>query len=230
VTDELHKSELAGENLLARLNRLDPYWGPQLLILLALLLDLSLSRKVSPIHPPWLLPGLEALAVMGLVVASPHPRVRHSPLRRRVALTVIAIVSATNIVSLVLLIEELLRQNHATGPSLLGSGVVLWGTNVLLFGVWFWMLDRGGPAARAAPDPPPPDFLFVQMTQPRHAEPGWQPKVIDYLYTSFTNATAFSPTDTMPLTPTAKCLMAVQSLTALVTVGLVVARAVNILQ
>jgi uncharacterized membrane protein len=229
VSDELRKTEIAGEGLLARLNRLDPFWAAQLVILVAILLDLSLSRKVSPINPPWVLPGLEALVVIALIIASPHPRIRHNPLRRRVSLTVIAIVSVANSISLVLLVRELLRRNHTTGPSLLGSGIVLWVTNVLLFGVWFWMLDRGGPVARASRDPDPPDFLFVQMTQPDQAPRDWQPGLIDYLYTSFTNATAFSPTDTMPLTATAKCLMAVQAMTALVTIGLVVARAVNIL-
>lgn len=229
MSDELHKTEAVGEGLVARLNRLDPFWAAQLVVLAAILLDLSLSRKVSPINPPWILPGLQALVVIVLIIASPHPRIRHNPLRRRVSLTVIAIVSAANSISLVLLVHELLRRNHDTGTSLLGSGLILWVTNVLLFGVWFWMLDRGGPVARAGRDPAPPDFLFVQMTQPDQARPDWRPGLIDYLYTSFTNATAFSPTDTMPLTATAKCLMAVQALTALVTIGLVVARAVNIL-
>jgi uncharacterized membrane protein len=229
VTDQLRKDELAGDRLLVRLARLDPYWAPQLVILLAILLDLSLSRKVSVLHPTWLLPVMEGAVLIALALASPHPRLRHTPLRRRLSLLVIGLVSAANIVSLVLLVRELLKQNHTTGPSLLGSGIVLWVTNVLLFGVWYWMLDRGGPVARAGHDPDPPDFLFVQMMEPGHAPPEWEPSLIDYLYTSFTNATAFSPTDTMPLTATAKCLMAAQALTALVTIGLVVARAVNIL-
>jgi hypothetical protein len=230
VSDRLHKSQIAGESLLARLNRLDPYWGPQLVILAAILLDLSLSRKVSVINPPWVLPGLEGVALIALAVASPHPRLRHTPLRRRLSLVVIGVVSAANSVSLVLLCVALLHHHAENGTELLGSGLVLWATNVLLFGVWYWLLDRGGPAARAGDQPDPPDFLFVQMSQPNYAPPDWRPRLVDYLYTSFTNATAFSPTDTMPLTATAKWMMAAQSLTALVTVGLVVARAVNILQ
>ncbi len=217
--------------MLAWLNRLDPYWGAQLVILVAILLDISLSRKVAVFHPGWVLPTLEGFVVLALALASPHPRLRHTPLRRHLSLVVIGIVSAANSVSLVLLCEQLLRHHAENGPALLGSGLVLWATNVLLFGVWYWMLDRGGPVARAEADcPNQPDFLFVQMSQPDYARPGWKPKLVDYLYTSFTNATAFSPTDTMPLSPTAKWMMAAQSLTALVTVGLVVARAVNILQ
>lgn len=231
MSDELRRTRIPGESLLAWLTRLDPYWGAQLVILAAILLDLSLSRKVAVIKPAWVLPVLEGTVVIALILASPHPRLRHNPLRRRLSLVVIGIVSAANSVSLVLLCEGLLRHHAENGPALLGSGVVLWATNVLLFGVWYWLLDRGGPMARADDHCPNlPDFLFVQMTQPDYATPNWKPRLVDYLYTSFTNATAFSPTDTMPLSPTAKWMMAGQSLTALVTVGLVVARAVNILQ
>ena len=226
------KPSLSPKALQASLEKHDPFWAPQLIIAAALLLDLSLSKKLT-LGPTWLLPGLEGLALIGLVISSPHPRMRHSPLRRRISLAIIAVVSAANIFSLWLLCHELLHQ-HIVGtgsaPALLGSGVALWVTNVLLFSVWYWQLDRGGPVARGVGDADLPDFLFVQMTEPTHAPPGWEPTIVDYLYTSFTNATAFSPTDTMPLTATAKFLMAAQSLTSLVTIGLVVARAVNILR
>jgi uncharacterized membrane protein len=219
----------SARTLAASLKRHDPFWGPQLLVAAAILLDLSLPKRVT-IGPTWLLPSVEALALLGLLAASPHPRMRHSPLRRTVAIGLIGLVSAVNSVSLVLLCHYLLRGGNSNGRALIGSGIVLWVTNVLLFGLWYWELDRGGPLARAVESASAIDFLFVQMTEPRYAPPGWKPALIDYLYTSFTNATAFSPTDTMPLTPRAKILMAAQSLTALVTVGLVVARAVNILQ
>jgi hypothetical protein len=231
VSDERFRSRIPGESLLAWLNRLDPYWGAQLVLLAAILLDISLSRKVAVFRPAWVLPALEGIAVIALALASPHPRLRHNPLRRHLSLIMIGIVSLANSISLVLLCVGLLRHNTDNGRQLLGSGLVLWATNVLLFGVWYWLLDRGGPVARAETHCPNyPDFLFVQMSQPDYAPRDWKPKLVDYLYTSFTNATAFSPTDTMPLTPTAKWMMAAQSLTALVTVGLVVARAVNILQ
>lgn len=223
------RQDLDPKTLGQRLERLDPFWAPQLLVAATILLDLSLTDAII-VGPRWLLPALEGAALIGLLSASPHPRMRHSPLRRRLALALIGLVSAANTVSLVLLCRELIvgsAQNN--GKALIGSGMVLWATNVLLFAVWYWQLDRGGPLARAHGENDIPDFLFVQMSQPDYAPAGWEPGVIDYLYTSFTNATAFSPTDTMPLTPTAKGLMTVQSLTALVTVGLVVARAVNIL-
>jgi hypothetical protein len=171
------------------------------------------------------------VALVALAIASPHPRMRHNPLRRRLVLTLIGVVSAANAYSLAMLVHFLVRGGKVTGHALIGSGVVLWVTNVLLFGVWYWQLDRGGPAARRLKRQPHPDFLFPQMTDDAKglAPRGWEPTLLDYLYTSFTNSTAFSPTDTMPLTPMAKALMAGQSLVALTTVGLVFARAVNIL-
>jgi uncharacterized membrane protein len=206
----------------------DPYIGPQVAVAAAILLDLALPEKVT-IGPAWLLPSLEALLLVALVVITPRTGLRHSPARRNFAMALIGLVSAANIASLVLLSDQLLRGGHhdATGHRLLLAGIVLWGTNVLLFGVWFWELDRDGPLARRVA-PGKPDFLFPQMAEPR-IDPGWEPNLIDYLYVSFTNATAFSPTDTMPLSRVAKLLMATQSLVALVTIGLVVARAVNIL-
>jgi len=214
--------------LAASLEKHDPFWAPQLVVGAAILLDFTLSKRVA-VGPTWLLPLVEGLALLGLIAASPHPRMRHSPLRRTIAIALIGLVSAVNSVSLVLLCHYLLRGGTSNGRELILSGVVLWTTNVLLFGLWYWV-DRGGPLVRASESDASVDFLFVQMSEPRHAPLDWKPTLIDYLYTSFTNATAFSPTDTMPLTARAKVLMAAQSLTALVTVGLVVARAVNILQ
>jgi hypothetical protein len=222
------EARAVNEDVVATLRRYDPYWGGQVVLAAAILLGLSLTDQVT-LGPVWLVPALEALALAGLAMASPHPRMRDSVLRRRLALTLIAVVTAANSYSLVLLVHYLLKGGKANGHALIGSGIVLWVTNVLLFGVWYWQLDGGGPTARARKRKPHPDFLFVQMTEREFAPRGWHPTLVDYLYTSFTNATAFSPTDTMPLTPMAKALMTAQSLTALATIGLVVARAVNIL-
>jgi hypothetical protein len=113
---------------------------------------------------------------------------------------------------------------------LLASGFAIWATNVIAFGLWYWELDRGGPMSRAAAKRAHPDFLFPQMQVPEMADPDWEPLFIDYLYVSYTNATAFSPTDTMPLSRWSKVLMMFQSGVALITAALVVARAVNILK
>ena len=141
-----------------------------------------------------------------------------------------AFVSAANITSLALLTHELLHHQTTNGRQLIIAGVLIWLTNVLIFGLWYWETDRGGPGRRAAGLDGPPDFLFVQMTDDSIQPVNWRPQFIDYLYVSLTNAAAFSPTDTMPLSPTAKGTMGLQSLVSIVTIGLVVSRAVNILQ
>ncbi len=205
-----------------------PIWGPLLIVAIAIALDVVLPNKLR-LGPRWLLPGLEALLLVGLALASPSRRARHYQRRRAVVLTLIALISATNAVSLALLVHYLVSGGHETGKDLIFSGVLLWVNNVLIFGLWYWELDRGGPVERMRETPDPPDFLFVQMSSPELAPKDWVPSLVDYLYLSFTNSTAFSPTDTMPLTSMAKSLMAGQSLVALITVGLVVARAVNIL-
>ncbi|MBV9338608.1 MAG: hypothetical protein JO262_10360 [Solirubrobacterales bacterium] len=214
--------------LLGMVERWLPFWEPQLVVACAIALQFSLSTDVT-IGPSWLFPALEGALLIGLIIASPHPGVRHSRFRRHVAIAMIAFVSAVNIVSLVMLSHRLLQGGKENGHALILSGIVLWCTNVLLFGLWYFEVDRGGPVARACDEADFPDFLFVQMMNPAFAPRDWRPQLIDYLYLSFTNATAFSPTDTMPLTPIAKWLMSGQALASLVTVGLVVARAVNIL-
>ena len=228
-SEELRQTKRPPERRrLAFMERWLPFWEPQLVVACAIALQLSLSEQVT-IGPSWLFPALEGALLIGLTMVSPHPNVRHSPFRRHVAIGMIALVSAVNIASLVRLCHFLLIGGKENGHALIISGIVLWCTNVLLFGLWYWEVDRGGPAARAAQDSRLPDFLFVQMDKTQFAPKDWRPQLVDYLYLSFTNATAFSPTDTMPLTPIAKWLMTGQSIASLVTVALVVSRAVNIL-
>ncbi len=148
---------------------------------------------------------------------------------RAAAILLISLINFANVVSLVELIHALLYSSKVGGRVLVYASVPIWLTNVLVFALWFWELDRGGPSARLHAHHREPDFLFPQMSLPQAAESGWFPTFLDYLYTSFTNATAFSPTDTMPLTAWAKLLMMAQSFASLLTVALVVSRAVNIL-
>jgi uncharacterized membrane protein len=193
----------------------------------ALLLYVSLPEKLT-LGPKWVFAGVE----MALLVPLAFRPTRHHTEPRSVRLTslgLIAVVNLANLASLILLVRLLLAGGTANGRELILSSIQIWLTNVLIFGLWFWELDRGGPGARTHPKPRPPDFLFPQMSMPAVAPPHWRPSFHDYLYTSFTNATAFSPTDTMPLTMWIKALMAVQSLASLITVALVAARAVNIL-
>jgi hypothetical protein len=213
-----------------RVGRRDLFWPAQLAVLAAIALYFALPAKLT-VGPTWLIPALEIVLFLGLVITSPMRTVRHYPRwRRRLGLATIALVSAAYLASLGLLTHYLLRGGKAGGRSLIFAGITLWVTNVLIFSIWYWELDRGGPVTRMLERDAKPDFLFPQMSDAREWAPkGWRPSFLDYLYVSLTNATAFSPTDTMPLSEVAKSLMGVQAVAALVTVGLVVARAVNIL-
>jgi hypothetical protein len=187
----------------------------------------------------WVVPALTVFVLTALGVirpAGPVARVlEHRPgvlrvARRRLVLTTIAIVSAANSASIILLIHLLVNGASANASPLLRAAVHMWVVNVLLFGLWYWQLDAGGPVMRPTLVHTERDFLFPQQTEPLLAESGWQPQFLDYLYVSFTNATAFSPTDAMPLSRWAKMLMLIQSAISLALAVMVVARAVNILQ
>jgi uncharacterized membrane protein len=208
----------------------EPFWPAQATILAAIVLQFTVPARLT-IGPVWLIPSLEGALLIGMAFASPRELEHEHRVRRAVAIGLTAFVGAANIYSLAALTHYLLHHNiHSNeADELIVAGVLIWLTNFLIFGLWYWELDRGGPGKRAAGHDGPPDFLFPQMSDD-HIEPiNWRPQFIDYLYVSLTNATAFSPTDTMPLTGRAKSIMGVQSLVSLVTLGLIVARAVNIL-
>jgi uncharacterized membrane protein len=206
----------------------EPFWPAQLTVLTAIALQLLLPARLT-IGPFWLIPGLEGALLIGMFFATPRELEGEHPVRRRVALGLTAFVSAANIFSLSALTHYLLHHGTPNARELIIAGVLIWLTNFLIFALWYWEMDRGGPGKRAAGHDGPPDFLFPQMADDRIEPREWRPKFIDYTYVSLTNATAFSPTDTMPLTPMAKSIMGIQSLVSLVTIGLIVSRAINIL-
>ena len=203
-------------------------WPAQATLLVAIGLQLILPKRLT-VGPTWLLPTLEGALVIGLMVSTPRQLEREHTRRRRVATALIALVTGANIYSLVELSRFLIHHHVENGRELIFSGVLIWLTNFLIFSLWYWELDRGGPGRRAAGHDARPDFLFPQMADDRIQQPDWRPRFIDYLYVSLTNATAFSPTDTMPLSASAKSIMGVQALVSLVTLGLIVSRAVNVL-
>lgn len=182
------------------------------------------------IGPRWVLPLLEAALLVPLTIHRPRRHHDDPAWIRALSVGLIALVNAANVMTLVLLVYYLINGGRTEGRELVISSVQIWMTNVLIFGLWYWELDRGGPGARTRDTPTPPDFLFPQNVNPEAAGTvNWRPGFVDYLYVSCTNATAFSPTDTMPLTAMAKALMAIQALASLLTVAVVAARAVNIL-
>ncbi len=201
-----------------------------LAILAAIGLLVALPDRIAP-QPRWLLPGLALLLLIGLTVANPKRIDRQSRTLRYLSLLLIGIISLANAVTAARLVGDLVRGEGIRTPSeLLLTGAAIWLTNVIVFGLWYWEFDRGGPVARAQAVNDYPDFLFPQMSNRELTPPDWEPEFVDYLYTSFTNATAFSPTDVMPMSRWAKLTMLAQSAVSLITVALVVARSVNILR
>jgi hypothetical protein len=207
----------------------EPYWHVHLAIFIAIALQIVVSSKLT-VGPKALIAGFEVLLVIALTLASGQGHKTYQKLRRSVAFGLIGLISAFNIVSLVLVIRQLFTGHNVTGTQLILSALAIYLTNIIIFGIWYWELDTNITVDGAVPDMEL-DFLFPQMTVMsdipimRH----WTPTFLDYLYVSITNASAFSPTDTMPLSHRAKSLMTLQSAISLITIALVAARAVNIL-
>ncbi len=199
-------------------------------IVAAMAMQLALPERLS-LGPSWLLPALESVLLVLLIVANPVRLRRHSRWVRTASLVLVAAITLSNVTSAVVFVTEILYGRHNTthASNLLAVGAEIYLTNIIAFALWYWELDRGGPFLRAQGTPAHPDLLFPQMTMPELTPDDWHPRFGDYLYVSFTNATAFSPTDTLPLRRWTKLLMALQSGVALVIIGLVIARAVNIL-
>jgi uncharacterized membrane protein len=187
----------------------------------------------------WVVAGLTVLLLaallltfrQGLVASAFGWGAQRTRLSRRVlSLAITAVLTAANSVSIYLLVHVLVNGGKVEASPLLKAAVHLWCVNVLIFALWYWQLDGGGPAKRLTVELRERDFYFPQQTDPALFGTSWQPTFIDYLYVSYTNSAAFSPTDTMPLSRWAKVLMLVQSAVSLTLGLMVVARAVNILR
>ncbi len=214
-----------------RANRGESRWPVTVAVVVAIALQVALPERLTLLHT-WLLPSVEAVLLIVIVAANPRRITHRSMWIRATGLALIALASLANAWSAAMLVRGLVRgtEGESAGP-LLVTGGLIWLTNVIIFGLWYWEFDRGGPAARARGERAnSPDFMFPQMATPGVADPNWAPEFVDYLYVSFTNAAAFSPTDTMPLSRWAKLAMLLQSGVSLMTVALVIARAVNILK
>jgi uncharacterized membrane protein len=206
-------------------------WQVAVAVAVAVALQYPLPGRLVLLRPAWLLPTLQGLMLIALVMANPRRINIESRAIRLLSLTLAALLSLANAWSVVRLVVGLVQGTAGNSAgSLLVTGGTIWLINVIVFALWYWEFDRGGPVARANAVRTYPDFQFVQMASPQLAPPDWEPAFGDYLYLSFTNATAFSPTDTMPLSRWAKMGMTAQAAVSIVTVALVVARAVNILR
>ena len=220
------------------------FWFARAAVVLIAGLQMMFINHHLVTGPKWLAPSVELTMLIPLSIATAwnqrqigqateahHWRAvrRLRQATRVAALVLIVVIQGLNFEALMSVIRALLAPKGPNGQALLLDALNIWFTNVVIFALWFWDIDRGGPARRGLARRQIPDFLFPQMMGEGDMDPAWTPGFIDYFYLSFTNATAFSPTDTMPLSPLAKLLMAVEAMISLLTVGLVAARAVNIL-
>ena len=206
----------------------EPRWPVTLVVAVVIGLQVALPDNLNFRYAlVWC--GIEAALLAAVTVLNPRRISSHDLITRRASLALAVVMSVANLTNVVLLVRMLLTGGVSDAGSLLRSGGSIWMTNVVVFALWYWEFDRGGPGARAEARKHIPDFMFPQMSDPDLAAPHWATSFFDYLYMSFTNSSAFSPTDVLPLTRWAKALMMAQSAMSLVVVALVIARAVNIL-
>jgi hypothetical protein len=194
----------------------------------ALTIHLPDSLRLAP---PWVLPIVEGALVVALMIGDPGRIDNRSLPLRVVSLGLVGVLTLSAIWSTLRLVDDLVHGGTSTSSAsaLLQSGGIVWASTMVAFALVYFELDGGGPAARAYRTPTFPDLAFPQHLSPELQPPGWRPRFFDYLYLALTNSTAFSPTDVMPMAHWAKAAMAVQSLASLAIIGLVLARAVNVL-
>jgi uncharacterized membrane protein len=206
-------------------------WPPAAAVSMFMILNITM-RVWLPREPvialPWLLPALEAAILGVLVFGNPADLARHRRWLHPTAVALATLMVAAALWATVRLIDDLIHGSALTNEPahLLAAGALVWLGNNLSFALLYWLIDSGGPSMRARQSLPA-DFAFTQHMSPELAPDGWRPVFLDYLHLGFTNATAFSPTDVLPLTHRAKYTMLVQSTVALALFGLIVARAVN---
>ncbi len=206
-------------------------WPMAVTLVVAMAIPLLLPARFS-LGVPWLVPAIEAVLVVALIIADPGLIDRRSTVVRIISIAIVAVlvVDATGVT--LRLVEDIIEGGPETNSAadLLHVGFLVWLYTIIAFAFLYWELDGGGPEARASAPPQFPDLAFPAHLNPGIAPPGWRPTFFDYLYLGFTNATAFSPTDVMPIAHWAKLAMAAQATGSLAILGLVVARAVNILK
>ena len=200
-----------------------------------LVVSMALPFLLPPrysLFPQWLMPALLGALLVTLIIADPGRIDRRSELIRACSIALVVVLCLGAAFFTGRLVVELVHGSSVTNSAalLLRVGGVAWVYLIIAFAFVYWEFDGGGPEARAVADPEFPDMAFPEQLNPSVAPPGWRPQFFDYLYVGFTNATAFSPTDVMPLARWAKLTMAMQASASLIILGLVIARAVNILK
>jgi hypothetical protein len=214
----------------AQTSRIEARWPGVLAVLVVLLLAAILPERIS-LFPAWL------PYVLGVAVLTPMAGAGFTAgkgwwesLERKITILFFLVMEAGTLANLANLISAMVHRAHeVSGLQLLASSIGVWITNVLAFSLLYWQLDRGGPGAREIREKKKPDWLFPQTGASEDVPPDWQPTFVDYLFLGFSTATAFSPTDALPLTGRAKILMMIESSISLMTIVVVASRAINIL-
>jgi hypothetical protein len=206
-------------------------WPMALAVLAVGLMRLWLPPELRISDASGVFLALLVVLVLVLIVGDPGRIDREARWLRIVTGSLIGLITVVNAGSSVRLVVSILYADPFTQTArvLLECGGIIWLTNVVAFGLWYWDLDRGGAAARAAGSTVTPAFLFPEMSNPEHVRKDWSPALVDYLHLSFSTATAFSPTDVSPIKSWAKVMMMSEEAISLALGILVVARAVNIL-
>ena len=206
-------------------------WPMAVAVVVVIVLTLLLPHSLVT-RPRWGVPIVEGLLLVGVIIGDPGKIDRVSRRVRALSVTLIALLVGSALWCTALLIAQCIRGGPASNSAgtLLAAGGIVWLSNCTAFGLLYWEMDNGGPAVRAHGLPAHPDFAFPQQLNPELAPPYWRPRFVDYLFLGFTSATAFSPTDVMPLRAWNKLAMMAQSGISLVLLGLVIAKAVNVMR
>ena len=208
----------------------EPRWPMSLAVVFVIVLILLLPERATSL-PKWAFPGLLTILLIALVATDPGKITKTERELRWLSIAMVIVMALAALNATTVLIHDLIVGSPSTksGSTLLAAGGAVWAINVVAFALLYWEFDSGGAATRAHGMPSTPDFAFPQQLDPEIA-PGWRPRFVDYLYVGITDAVAFSPTDAMPLAPWAKLAMALEAMVSFVIIGLVIARAVNVLK
>jgi hypothetical protein len=207
------------------------WWPVAVAILIAAGLHVALPARYR-VQPVWLVPAVLIALLAVLILGDPGRIDRQKAWLRVATSTVIAVITLANLIAALRLVVDILTNNKlfANHPGgLLAAGAVIWATNVIAFGLWYWDLDRGGAAARAHRPYRDPAFVFPEMQNKDYVPAAWVPRFVDYLSLAFWTATAISPTDISAIRPWAKLLMMLEASCSIVLAALVIARAINVL-
>jgi hypothetical protein len=208
----------------------EPRWPMTLAVVIVIVLISALPERLSPL-PRWVFPSALTILLIALIATDPGAITKTARGLRWLSIALVVLMAAAALSATTLLIRDLVQGSPltASATTLLATGTSVWVINIVAFALLYWEFDCGGPAARAHGMPPYPDLAFPQQVSPDVAPPGWRPQFVDYLYLGVTDAVAFSPTDAMPLVPWAKLAMAIEAVISLAILGLVIARAINVL-